>query len=49
MVTVADSDPRIAILALSVGTLLILPKVISEIVAKELGPLVDVLKLLKAL
>ena len=42
----ADSDPRTAILALSVGTLLILPGVISKVVEEKLGPLGDVLKLL---
>ena len=42
----ADSDLRIAILAISVGTLLILPEVISKVVAEKLGPLGYFLELL---
>ena len=45
----ADPDVDTLVLALAVGTLLILPVIISDIVAKKLGPVGYVLKLLDIL
>ncbi|MBA7642280.1 hypothetical protein ES703_49969 [subsurface metagenome] len=45
----SNQDVDTIILALAVGTLLVLPAIISEMVAKKLGPVGDVLKLLDIL